>query len=175
MRRSDAPVLPRLLALVVSGACLCGAGFAADPAAPKAVPKAPEAKAREGSLGKGTGPLLTREQLRQCMAEQERLRTETAAVVQARRQVDTDQAEIDRTGAALKTKLEALDRTSQAAVDDYNADVQARAKLIDAYKAAAPLFNDRVEKLDDARKVWTKDCADRRYREDDLDAIKAGK
>ena len=113
--------------------------------------------------------------LRQCMAEQERLRTETEAVVQARRTVDTDKAEIDRTGALLKTQLETLDRTSQAAVDGYNADVQARGKLIAAYQAAAPIFNDRVEKLEDDRQKWSKDCADRRYREDDLDAIKSGK
>jgi hypothetical protein len=40
---------------------------------------------------------------------------------------------------------------------------------------AAPAFNDRVDKLDAAKQSFAKDCADRRYREDDYDAIKAGK
>lgn len=180
----DAPIafsLRSLLAAASPLACLLLASSVAlaQTAAPKPPAKgaAAEAKPREGSLGKGKsgGPVLTREQLRQCMTEQERLRVETADVVAAQRALDADKAELTRLAEALKTQLETLDRSSQQAVDGYNAEATRRTKMVESYQAAAPLFNDRVDKLDAAKETWTKDCADRRYREDDFDLIKAGK
>ena len=146
-------------------------------AAAKAAAKPADAKSREGSLGKGTasGPLLTREQLRQCIAEQDRLKQEAADALQTQRGLDKDRVEIDRLGVVLKTDLESLDRTSQAAIDAFNARVQEREKMAEAYRAATPVFNQRVDKLEADRESFAKDCADRRYREDDFDAIKAGK
>ncbi len=143
-------------------------------ATPKASTKA-AAQPREGGFGKSNGPLLTRDQLRQCMTEQDRLKQETADILQTQKALEIDRAEIDRTGVELKADKETLDRTSQAAIDAFNAKIQAREKQVEAYKVAAPAFNDRFDKLDAAKQAFAKDCADRRYREDDYDAIKAGK
>ena len=186
MSRLDLLVRHGPLALAVSAACLLGMrpALAADAAAPsttktpaKAPAKAADGKAREGSLGRGTstGALLTREQLRQCMAEQDRLKQEGADALQTQRSLDQERSEIDRLGTEIKADLPGLDRTSQAAVDAFNARVLEREKRVDAYQAATPLFNERVDKLDADKQSFTKDCGDRRYREDDLAAIKAGK
>jgi hypothetical protein len=154
------------------------AADATSPPAKAATPKASTKAAsqpREGGFGKGSGPLLSREQLRQCLTEQDRLKQEAADVLQTQKTLESDRAEIDRTGVELKADKDTLDRTSQAAIDAFNARIQAREKQVEAYKVAAPAFNDRVDKLDAAKQSFAKDCADRRYREDDYDAIKAGK
>ena len=184
MTRPDSFDLPRRLALA-AGVAFTLAGppaWAADApaktpntAAAKTPAKASVAKPREGSLGKGSGPLLTREQLRQCLAEQARLKQEGTDAAEAQRGLDKDRAEIDRLGAELDADKAGLDRTSQAAVDGFNERARARDKRAADYLAAAPLFNLRVDKLDAAKDAYRKDCTDRRYFEDDYDAIKAGK
>ena len=63
----------------------------------------------------------------------------------------------------------------EAAVNAYNARVRQRTKLVEEYRAAAPVFNARVDKLAEDRKAYAAGCADRRFFEDDYDAIKAGK
>lgn len=140
-------------------------------------PSKPAAKAAEGSLGKGTasGPLLTKEQLRQCINEQARQKEEGAALVQAQGDLAKTRAEMDRLGAELNADLATLDRTSEAAVTAYNQKVRDRAKLAEAYQAGGRTFNERVDKFDAAKQAYAKDCADRRYLDEDFDAIQAGK
>jgi len=144
-------------------------------AAAKPPAKAGDAKPREGSLGKGSGPLLTREQLRLCMAEQERLKEEGTAAATNQGVLSKDRVEIDRLGSELDADKATLDRTSQTAVDGYNDRARARDKRAADYVAAAKAFNQRLDKLDADKETFKKDCADRRYFEDDYDAIKAGK
>ncbi len=187
MSRLDCPVRNRLLALAVSAVSVlaASAAFGADatPTAGAAKPpakvpaKAADAKPREGSLGKGTssGPLLTREQLRRCMVEQERQKQEAADLLQTQRALEKDRSEIDRLGAEMDAEKAVIDRTSQAAVDAYNERARVRGKIVDDYKAAAPQFNLRVDKLGADKEAYARECADRRYFEDDYDAIKAGK
>jgi hypothetical protein len=183
MSRPDFASRQRILAWTVSlgWALVAPVAIGADATTPPvkaATPKASTkaaAQAREGGFGKSNGPLLTREQLRQCLTEQDRLKQEAAEVVQVQRTLESERAEIDRTGVELTAGKETLDRTSQAAIDAFNAKIQSREKQVEAYRLAAPAFNDRVDKLDTAKRSFAKDCADRRYHEDDYDAIKAGK
>ena len=174
-----------LLAPAVGAACLLGlspargADTAPAPAKPpaaaaKPAPK-PAPKPREASFGKGTGSVMTRDQLRQCMTDQDRMKKDAADILQTQQGLDRDRAEIDRTGAELEAAKASLDRTSQAAIDAYNERARARAKMIEDFKAAAAPFNERVDKLTDDRQAYAKDCQDRRYLEEDFDAIKAGK
>lgn len=53
--------------------------------------------------------------------------------------------------------------------------VRKRTQMIEAFKASAPVFNARVDKLVVDRKAYAEACADRRFFEEDYDAIKAGK
>lgn len=151
---------------------------AAKPAAQptsKAAPKAADAKPREASLGTGSGPALTRDQLRQCLAEDGRLKKEAVDAVEAQRALERNRAEIDRLGTEVETQKGTIDRSDQAAVDAYNERLRARGKLIEDYRAQVPEFNQRVEKLNASKLAYTKDCTDRKYFEDDYEAIKAGK
>lgn len=137
----------------------------------------PAAKPREGSLGGDTaaGPILTKDELRQCLAEQDRLKRETADVVANQQKLAKDRAEIDRVGAAIDADRSTVDLSNKEAVDAFNARLQAKARLLADYQAAAPAFNQRIDKLDSDDKAFTKNCKGRKYFEDEYDEIKAGR
>ncbi|HMC16064.1 MAG TPA: hypothetical protein VKI18_10555 [Albitalea sp.] len=134
-------------------------------------------KAKEGAFGKPKpgSLLLSRAELRECLAQKERIRVQSEEMQKQQDQLARDKEEIVRLGAELKDKLAALDRSSQEAVDQYNVEAAARDKLIDAYEAATPGFNAKVDVLTAQRDAFAKACGNRRYDEKDELAIQRGK
>jgi hypothetical protein len=125
--------------------------------------------------GKGTGPLLTRAELRECLALQERVRSGSEVAARDREQIDKDKAELIRQGDELKADLEKLDRTSAEAIEQYRARVVARDKAIDVLDARTAEFNTRIGKLNADRSTFTQRCDNRRFDELDEAAIRNGK
>lgn len=156
----------RMAAVVLAGA---GLGIA--------MPGGAADKPREASFGKGkaSGPLLTPAQLRDCLTRQERLRAGTDETTREQTTLTANKAEIDRLGLALKEQMATLDRRSVDAVAAYNAQVEARDKMIDEYQEAVPAFNLKVESLKAEQAGFTKACENRRYDENDEIAIRKGK
>mgnify|MGYP001246027292 CR=1 FL=1 len=150
--------------LVVATLAVLSAAQAADP------PK-------QGSFGKGKagGPLLTRAELRECMARQQRVRAQSDETVKAQAELDKEKTEVNQLGAALKEKLAALDRTDADAVAAYNQQAQAFDQRVDAYNALTPAFNAKVDALKAEREGFAKACENRRFDEKDEIAIKNGK
>lgn len=162
-----------LLAASLLTATAATAALAADPPKPAAkAASAPKAAARPAAPAKT--PVMTRDELRDCMARQERVRTQTDATVQAKADLDAQKAEIARQEQAVKDELPTLDRTSAEAVNAYNAKVQVRDKLIDDYNGRSPAFNAGVESLQNERAAYAKACENRRFDEADETAIKKG-
>jgi chromosome segregation ATPase len=135
------------------------------------------APAKQGRFGQGkvSGPLLTRTELRACFAQQERIHSQGEVATREREVLDREKADLVRQGEALKEQLAALDRSSQEAVDKYNAQAAERDRLIDAFEARMPAFNAKVEALQAERDGFAKRCENRRYDELDEFAIKRGK
>jgi aspartate oxidase len=181
MKRIPFPVRGRPFAVAAALACAMGlpAAWAADTGAKApartATTKPANAKAVEAPVGKGSGPVLSLEELRRCMTEDDRLKKETADILETQKEMQKTRSDIDRLGAEIEAEKATVDRTSQAAVDAYNEKLRTRGKLVEDYKAAAPLFNERVDKLAAGQQSYAKDCGDRRYLESDYDDIKAGK
>jgi hypothetical protein len=138
-------------------------------------PKVDKPKPASFGKGKADGPLLTRAQLRECLAQQGRVRAMSEATLKLQTALDAEKADITRLGAALTDKRAALDRTSADAVQAYNAEALARDQLIDAYNTRTPEFNTKVDALQAERDAFTKNCENRNYDEEDEFAIKAGK
>ncbi len=133
-------------------------------------------KPRSASFGKGkaNGPLLTRAELRECLALQERVRLLGEGVVTTQATLDKEKADIAQNGKALGEQLATLDRTSADAVNAYNASVQEHDKRIDAYNALTPTFNAKVEALQSGRAQFLKGCENRDFDEKDEIAIRKG-
>ena len=157
-------VLPSLVALLCTSALLTPT-LAADPAAQRSF----------GVKSKAGGPLLTRAELRDCMARDERVRAQTDETVKLQALMDQEKAEVTRLGAALKERLDALDRTSADAVNAYNEQALAFDKRVDAYNAGTPAFNAKVDALKSEREAFAKGCENRRFDEKDEIAIRGGK
>ena len=134
-------------------------------------------KPKEASFGggKASGAFLTRNQLRDCMAQQVKVKQTNAEMLAAQEKLNADKAEISKTGETLKADLEALDRTSAEAVNAYNERAVARDKKIDEYQQQVDQFNGRVDTVRAEREAFSKACENRRYFEDDEAAIRKGK
>ena len=132
---------------------------------------------KESSFGKGkaTGPLLTRAQLRECMAQQERMRVMTEEAVTLQTQFNAEKADLAQRGVVLKEELALLDRTNVQAVEQYNAKAAARDKSIDAFEAGTETYNKRVKRLTAEREIFVSGCENRRYDEKDEIAVQQGK
>jgi hypothetical protein len=161
-----AHVIPALCCAVflLSAPLIHAADKPKEAAASKAKPKAPPK-----SL------LMTRDELRQCMATKERLRVNREETLKTQDRLTKDKEEIDRVGKELQERLVTLDRTNQEAVDKFNVDTAARNDLIDAFKAGTTAFNAKVEVITAEREAYSKACENKRFDEDDEKAIKAGK
>jgi chromosome segregation ATPase len=140
-----------------------GAVFAADK------PK------KEGAFGKGGGAMLTKEQLRSCMAQKDKVAQLDDELTKEQTALAATKDEIKGSGETLKAGLETLDRSNAEAVAAYNDESQVRDKQIDDYQARVTAFNTRVEANNGDRDAYTKACENRRFLEDDEIAIKKGK
>ena len=120
-------------------------------------------------------PLLTPEQLRDCLAQKEKVTKDTDAAVKSKAEVAAQKAEIDSTGKALEEEAATLDRTSEGAVAAFNAKVIERNGKVDAYRARAEAYNVEVESVLAAKDAYEKACANRRFDDRDLNDLQKKK
>ena len=120
-------------------------------------------------------PLLTQDQLRDCLAQKDKVAKETEAAVKSRADVDAQKAEIDSSGKALENEATTLDRTSEGAVAAYNAKVVERNAKVDAYRARAEAYNVEADRVLATKDAYEKACANRRYDDRDLSDVQKKK
>jgi hypothetical protein len=155
--------LPVLLTLFLS-VCAAAAASAAD------------AARKEAAFGKGgSGPFLTREQLRGCLALKARVAKQDEDLVTEQAAINALKDDLVRRGDANKAELETLDRSNAEAVAAYNEKAVARDKQIDDYQARVTAFNTRVGAGQADHDAYAKNCNNHRYFEDDEAAINKGK
>jgi hypothetical protein len=120
-------------------------------------------------------PLLTQEQLRDCLAQKDKLAKDTEAAVKSRGEVDAQKAEIDSSGKALQDEATTLDRTSEGAVAAYNAKVTERKAKVDAYREKAEAYNVEADRVLASKDAYDKACANRRFDDRDLSDLQKKK
>ena len=154
--------------------CLLGAAFLSALTSPLA---ASAQKVKQGSVAKAKAgvPLMTRDELRDCMALAQRNRVQGEEILALPAQFELEKAELRRHGTMLTEELAGLDRTSEERVDQYNAKAAARDKLIEAFEARVSAYNLRAQQLQTDRAAYAGACENRRFDEKDEIAIKNGK
>ena len=163
IRTTMSTLSARLLAVALGIAFAASPGLAADK------------KEKSFGTGKPGSLLLTPAQLKDCLERQDRVQAGTAETTKQQTSLASDRAEIDRRGASLKEQLAKLDHTSADAVAAYNVQAQERDRMIDAYEAAVPAFNAKVEALKADQATFAKSCEGKRYDEADEAALRKGK
>jgi hypothetical protein len=128
------------------------------------------------SKSKGAGDrILTRDELRACFKQRDGLKAQRDGLDRERSKLDAERADLVKEGAALKEVLDALDRTSQEAVDNYNAKATQRDAAVDAWNVRSADAKDRDKAYEETQSAWRKNCNERRYREEDEAALRKGK
>ena len=125
--------------------------------------------------GKGAGPLLTRAELRECLAIEARVLDGTQVAAREREQLEKEKAELIRQGEVLKTEFAAVDQTSLEALQAHRNKELARDKAIDEFGVRSDAFNTRVAALDADRAAFRQRCDNRRFDQADEAALRKGK
>jgi hypothetical protein len=164
MKPSAIPPRARRFAIVaVAVATMLAAGVAGAAEKAKSPPK------------KSADAILTPEQLRDCLDKQTRRDKATNAALKTKADVAAAKAAIDRSGNALSEEATTLDRTSEDAVNAYNAKVDDRNKQIEAYEAKAAAYNKEAESVQALNDAYAQTCSNRRYDDRDLSDIQRKK
>jgi len=120
-------------------------------------------------------PLLTPAQLQACVNHKERLQAQTDDALKDKATIEAEKAEIARMGTSLAEELTTLDRTSEVAVNAYNAKVGERDKLIDSYQARGATYNTKADAVKTTKESYEKQCENQRYDERDMNDLKRKK
>jgi hypothetical protein len=167
------PKAARCTAWALACACLGSTALGQSPAP---ADKAGTSSAQKSlGSGKSTARVLTRDELRACLATQDQQRGKREALTRTGAELDKEKADIAAEEAAMQSSLATLDHTSEEAVKAYNQRVQDHGARIDAYNQRNAALSTDATAWQTAQDSWTTNCGDRRYREDDEIAIKRGK
>jgi hypothetical protein len=157
--------LPVVLSLALTATSLVGEASAAGD------------KLRLGIFGngKGTGPLLTRAELRECLTLQERVRSGSEVAVRDRDQLEQEKSALMRDREDIKAALERLDLANAEAVEQHKARAKAHDLAIQDFSARSDAFNGRIGSLESDRAGFKQRCDNRRFDLVDEEAIRKGK
>jgi hypothetical protein len=138
-------------------------------------PAAAADKAKAAPPPKDSKPILTQAQLKACIDQKERLRSDTDAAVKSKAGLDAMKTEIDSTGDALSAEAATLDKTNADAVAAYNVKIEARNALVDSWKAKIADYNKGAESVLATKDAYAKACENRRYDDRDLSDLQKKK
>lgn len=120
-------------------------------------------------------PVLTRDELRICLAQQDELDARRDQLESERRALERERTVLSHDKAGLDAEKDALKTSERSAVQAYNERAQALDVRVVAWNGRSDEFSRRVHSLDVERHAWSGHCANRRLRADDEAAIRSGK
>ena len=163
-KRTPSPSrLLRLLTAALAAAVLIQPASAQDkPPAKSATKSAPKSKAN----------LMTRDELRACMNEQDRLQALRTKVDQEQAALDQQKSRVQAMDADRQKRASALDPADEAGRKAIEDEVAKRDLEADAYNARLAALREQVAGFDTSRKEWVERCTTKNFDEMDEAAIK---
>ena len=158
----DISRLPRLLASGCVIAALLVPAYAADPPTKKTPTPTKKSKPKP----------MSRDQLRSCMDQQDRLMVMRENVLKEQTALDQQRAEVKSMDAELERKRAALDPSDEVGKQTLLDEEARRNQIGDKYNARLPALRDQGAALDKERQNWVERCADKVFDERDEIAIK---
>ena len=156
-----------------AGAKLLLAGLFAAPLSLTAyAADSPPKQAPAKQHGKSKPKPMSRDQLRSCMDQQDRLMVMRENVLKEQTSLDQQRAEVKSMDAELERKRAALDPVDATAKQALQDEETRRNQLGDIYNARLPGLKEKGATLDKERQSWVERCADKDYDEIDEAAIK---
>lgn len=137
--------------------------YAADPP-PKTAPAKQQSKTKQKPM--------SRDQLRACMDQQDRLAAMRASVLKEQASLDQQRAEVARMDAELERKRASLDPADDAAKQALVDEEGRRNVVAEAHNKRLPGLKEQSSTLERERQSWVERCANRDFDEMDEFAIK---
>ncbi len=119
--------------------------------------------------------MLSKEELRVCLKDKDDILAQRAQLEKDQAASQAERQQIIAQTQALKDAMATLDRTAPGVLDAHDAKVDAHEKRIDAWNKSHQQMLSVIDTLNKKQAQWTTECGEKRYREDDEIAIKAGK
>ena len=155
-----------LRAALIAVFLLASAGAPNRILAADAPPKTPAAKP-----AKGKANVMTRDELRACMDERDRLQEIRNQVQRENTALNTQQADIRKLDAEIEQKRVGLDPADTAGQQLLVADVARRDEQVTAFNAQLRSLNEQNRSLEERRTAWLAKCDGRNFDELDEAAI----
>ncbi len=122
-----------------------------------------------------TRPMMSREALRYCMAQQSKLEALNAEISKGQAALKTELKAIDKMEAQLTHDKMSLDNSNSIAVEMHNARVEERDTMITKHNAKIESLNKKSAELNAENASYQGQCAGKDYDEADKTAILSGK
>ena len=118
-----------------------------------------------------SSPVLSREQLRSCVGQQNRLNSDSVRLEQMKSGLKQKLSELERFEQTISQREPFVDRYSQESVDSFNALITNQRKLAASYNEYLPAYNAQVDKYKILQQSFNTTCAGQYYYEDDMQAV----
>lgn len=154
-----------LAAAALAAALIAPPALSADPP-----PTPPAKKAQPKSTAKPK--VMTRDELRVCLTEQDRLQKIPAAIKSEQAELERLKADAQRIDAELASKVGTVDPNDTATLAALREQGAKRDAIADDYNARLATLREQSAAYDSGRKAWGERCGDRDYDERDEAVIR---
>jgi hypothetical protein len=161
---------PRTAVVAALFAALFATAFAPPLAAQEKKPAPAKPAAKPAAKSKAN--VMSRDELRACMDEQDRLQALRTRIQQDNVALDRQKAAVLAMDEDLKKKAAGLDAVDEAGRKALEDEAVKRDQAADAYNAGVAALRQQGQTYDTGREAWARKCADRNYDEMDEAAIK---
>lgn len=116
--------------------------------------------------------VMTRDELRTCMDEQDRLKESRSKIDQEQAALDQLKAQVEAADADLRKRIAALDPADVGARKSLEEDGAKRDKDVEDYNARLNALREQGKGFDASRQAWVENCTKKGFDEMDEAAIK---
>ena len=158
---------PALAVMAAAAALIVTPVLGAD-----ALKTAPAKKAQPSSAPKSRANVMSRDELRACMGEQERLQKITAGMKTEQADLARLKAEAQRIDAELTSRIGTVDPNDTATLEALKAQGVRRDAMADEFNTRLAALREQSAAYDSGRKAWVERCDNRDFDEYDEAVIR---
>jgi|GEM_PF-1957689 len=120
-----------------------------------------------------SGPVLSREQLRQCVSQQNQLNDNGTEIDKAESVLQAKSNELERLESQIKQSEPLVNQYSHESVVNHNALISKHKRLASAYNKTLPTHNSQIETYNAEQQAFNTNCAGHAYYISDMKAVLA--
>lgn len=122
-----------------------------------------------------SGVVMTRNELRACQAYEKRLNAKLTEVERLAGEVKERATAINLLEVKIAERKVTVDTYNEKSVNNFNSLIAEHKNLTEKYNTWIPIYKSEVDKYKNSEDGFNKNCANKEYYLDDMDAVRAEK